>query len=108
MASERSIRLHDRFKAIQESIAHTHGVPQSFAAGMAAELMLIENLFAEGLLRQRLDPEFNAELYQAEIHDLLKSLHKEICTYLKIDEEASLELCMHFNQVVRDICTRKG
>jgi len=104
----RSIRLTERFDAIEESIAHTHGPGLAFTSSMAAELMLIENLLSEGVIRAKVDPEFQLELFQREVHDLLRSIHKDLCDQLKVPEEESLLLCMHFNQIIIDIFQRKG
>ena len=104
--TSRAERISARFKLIRGALEHLYGRELAFAASSAAWLMGIEEGIGEGV--ERVASGENAKLLEAEIRLMLQGYHEELCIYLQVDLEKSLDLSKSFQQVIYDILEGKG
>lgn len=102
----RSLELGERFAQIEEALTKVHGDKLAFSASCAAHLMILENVLL-GILTEYAREEFNLVLFERDLEHLLMHLHKDVCEYLEVDMQKSLELSSHYNEVIRDILSRQ-
>ncbi len=108
MISERAKRLSARFSAIQQGIAQIHGQDRAFVTSIAAWLQIIQYAMKETVLKAVQNPDTDTANFEKEIQEMLQSIHEELCEYLDVSPEEALDLSVHFNEIIQDICQDKG
>lgn len=117
-SDDRAVRLEGRFRTLQQTIEELTDRDTAYAVAAAAWLQGIEYATLQAF--RRLDNEVGAGLQSKEhaealisklhleIKTLLMSFHRELCLHLGRDQDAIIQRCASFREVIDDICKQRG